>query len=106
MKYFLVLLSLLSISSCCKTNLLNVDCGKLNPNDFEIDLSIFPEFRNKTIYKAGVYHDIPNEYGEMIGLLHIRGNKNVNFAISRQIGDIHIVTGSFFMRNKTHFTVI
>ncbi len=65
MKHFLIsLIVLMGISSCSNKNKLTVDYGALSPNDFEIYLSIFPEIRDKPIYKDGVYYDVPNEYGE------------------------------------------
>ena len=79
MRLFLMALLLVGISSCCKKNILNVDYGKLNPNDFEISLSIFPEFRDKKIYQAGVYHDIPNEYGENDWVITYKGQQKCQF---------------------------
>jgi len=56
-----------------------VDYGELNPNDFEIYLSIFPEINDRLIYKAGVYHDIPNEYGENDWIIIYKGKQQCQF---------------------------
>ena len=80
MKHFLMsLLMLMIISSCCNKNKLTVDYGELNPNDFEIYLSIFPEIRDKPIYKEEVYYDIPNEYGENDWVIIYKGQQQCKF---------------------------
>ena len=62
-------------------NKLTVDFGDLNPNDFEIHLSldsedtIYPDL----IYKDGVYYDIPNEYGENRWVIYYKGEKQCAF---------------------------
>jgi hypothetical protein len=56
-----------------------VDYGELNPNDFEIYLSIFPEFRDRPIYKAKIYSDIPNEYGENDWIIVYKGQQQCKF---------------------------
>ena len=61
-------------------NKLTVDFGNLNPNDFEIQLSLLLSNHSPVIiYKDGVYYDIPNEYGENDWLINYKGQKQCKF---------------------------
>ena len=61
-------------------NKLTVDFGNLNPNDFEIQLSLLLSNHSPVIiYKDGVYYDIPNEYGENDWLIDYKGQKQCTF---------------------------
>ena len=64
-------------------NKLTVDFGDLNPNDFEIHLSLYSAdtvYHNPIIiYKDGVYYDIPNEYGENDWVIYYKGEKQCVF---------------------------
>ena len=64
-------------------NKLTVDFGDLNPNDFEIHLSLYSAdtvYHNPIIiYKDGVYYDIPNEYGDNDWLIDYKGQKQCTF---------------------------
>lgn len=51
-------------SSCRYQNKINIDFGDLNPKDFNIKVTIPPNILKQPIYSDGVYHSIPNEYGE------------------------------------------
>ena len=74
---FISLLLLMGISSCCNKNILAVDYGALNPYDFVIYMSAgIPIYLNDNptlIYKEGVYHNIPNEYGENDWIITYKG---------------------------------
>lgn len=69
----------MSLSSCSDKNKLTMSYGTMNSNDFEIYLSIFPEFQNKLIYKEGIYYDIPNEYGENDWIITYKGELQCKF---------------------------
>lgn len=63
-----------------------MDYGVLNPNDFEIYLSIYSEdasiitYKNPIlIYKEGVYYNIPNEYGENDWIIIYKGQQQCKF---------------------------
>ena len=61
-------------------NKLTVDFGNLNPNDFEIQLSLLLSNHSPVIiYKDGVYYDIPNEYGENDWVIYYKGEKQCVF---------------------------
>ena len=64
-------------------NKLTVDFGDLNPNDFEIHLSLYSAdtiYHNPIIiYKDGVYYDIPNEYGDNDWVIYYKGEKQCAF---------------------------
>ena len=68
---------------CCNKNTIIVYFENVNPNDFEILLSAgFPiRFNNNpyTIYKDGVYYDIPSEYGENDWVIDYKGQKQCAF---------------------------
>ena len=75
----LFLLFVLFIFTGCR-NKLTVDFGNLNPNDFEIQLSLLLSNHSPVIiYKDGVYYDIPNEYGENDWVIYYKGEKQCAF---------------------------
>ncbi len=104
----LSILLTMSLFLCCNKNTIIVYFENVNPNDFEILLSAgFPiRFNNNpdTIYKDGVYYDIPNEYGEN-GLLTTKDRNNVRSDILKRIGDILINTSSLFLKSRIPFIV-